>query len=138
MMKSTRKQYPSALKAKIVLEAIRETKTVAALATEHQIHPNLITKWKQIATTELPTLFERGATRDEKAEAQEGKVAELYQVYNLTPEARRALAERDEAAGLPLLWQAELLSVSRGSLYYRPRPAQDQEVAVKHRLDECA
>jgi len=46
------------------------------------------------------------------------------------------LAERDEAAGLPLLWQAELLSVSRGSLYYRPRPAQDQEVAVKHRLDE--
>jgi len=79
MMKSTRKQYPSALKAKIVLEAIRETKTVAALATEHQIHPNLITKWKQIATTELPTLFERGATRDEKAEAQEGKVAELYQ-----------------------------------------------------------
>ena len=43
MMKRTRKQYPSVLEAKIVLEAIRETKTVVALATEHQTHPNLIT-----------------------------------------------------------------------------------------------
>ena len=79
MMKRTRKQYLPALKAKIVLEAIRETKTVSELATEHQIHPNLITKWKQIATTEFPTLFERGAIKDEKVEAQEARIAELYQ-----------------------------------------------------------
>ena len=78
-MKRTRKQYSPALKAKIVLEAIRETKTVSELATEHQIHPNLITKWKQVATTELPTLFERGAIKDEKVEAQEARIAELYQ-----------------------------------------------------------
>jgi len=30
-----RKQYSSALKAKIVVEALRETKTVAQLAAEH-------------------------------------------------------------------------------------------------------
>jgi len=41
----------------------------------------------------------------------------------------------DAQAELPLIWQAELLSVSRSSLYYQPRPAKDQEVAVKHRLD---
>ena len=44
--------------------------------------------------------------------------------------------ERDAAAELPILWQAELLCVSRASLYYQPRPAQDQEIAIKHRLDE--
>lgn len=37
---------------------------------------------------------------------------------------------------LPLLQQADLLSLSRASLYYQPRPAQTEEVRVKHRLDE--
>lgn len=37
---------------------------------------------------------------------------------------------------MPLLWQAELLSVSRSRLYYAARPAREQEVTVKHRLDE--
>ena len=78
-MKRPRKQYPSALKAKIVLEVLRETKTITELASEHQIHPNLITKWKQAAIADLPTLFERGTATDEKAEALEAKVAELYQ-----------------------------------------------------------
>lgn len=55
-----RKQYSPALKAKIVIEALRETKTITELAAQHQIHPNLITKWKQAAIQDLPSLFERG------------------------------------------------------------------------------
>jgi len=78
-MKRTRKQYPSALKAKIVLEALGETKTVVQLAAEHQIHPNLIAKWKQTAVADLSTLFERGTVRDQNAQVQEAKLAELYQ-----------------------------------------------------------
>ncbi len=78
-MKTARKQYPSALKAKIVLEALRESKTIAELAAEHQIHPNLITKWKQTALAELTSVFERGPIKDEKAQAQETRIAELYQ-----------------------------------------------------------
>jgi putative transposase len=74
-----RKQYSPTLKAKIVVEALRETKTITELAAEHQMHPNLIAKWKQTALAELPTLFERGAVKDEKAEAQERKIDELYQ-----------------------------------------------------------
>lgn len=63
----------------IVLEALRETKTLSELAAEHQVHPNLITKWKQTAVADLGTLFERGADRDDKAATQEAKIAELYQ-----------------------------------------------------------
>ena len=37
---------------------------------------------------------------------------------------------------MPLLWQADLLSLSRGSLYYKPHPVCSQEVHIKHRLDE--
>ena len=78
-MKRTRKQYPATLKAKIVLEALRETKTISELASEHQVHPNLITKWKQMAVADLGALFERGADRDDQAASQEAKIAALYQ-----------------------------------------------------------
>ena len=32
--------------------------------------------------------------------------------------------------------QAELLSISRRSLYYQPKPPPPEEVAIKHRIDE--
>lgn len=37
---------------------------------------------------------------------------------------------------LPLLQQADLLSLSRSSLYYQPVPPSAREVAIKHRIDE--
>jgi putative transposase len=48
---------------------------------------------------------------------------------------RRALVEREEPE-LPLTVQAELLGVSRSSLYYQPRMPSAEEVAIKHRIDE--
>ena len=47
---------------------------------------------------------------------------------------RRTLVER--ASGeLPLSVQAQLLSISRASLYYRPVPPSAEEIALKHRID---
>ena len=46
-----------------------------------------------------------------------------------------ALVER-ESSELPLTQQAELLSVSRSSLYYQSREPSAEEIAVKHRIDE--
>jgi transposase len=74
-----RKQHSAAFKAQIVVEALRETKTLAQIAAENQLHPTLVTKWKAEALEGLTTLFERGAAKDEKVEAQERKIAELYQ-----------------------------------------------------------
>lgn len=37
---------------------------------------------------------------------------------------------------LPLKMQADLLSVSRSSVYYQPRPPSAEEVQLKHRIDE--
>ena len=80
-----RKQYTAAFKAQIVLEALREAKTGAQIASEHQLHPNLVTKWKQEAITELPVVFERKNTQAQVQEVQEQKVAQLYeQIGRLT------------------------------------------------------
>ncbi len=45
------------------------------------------------------------------------------------------LVERAEGE-LPLSLQADLLSLSRASLYYQPRPPSAEEVRLKHRIDE--
>ena len=37
---------------------------------------------------------------------------------------------------MPLSIQAELLSLSRASLYYQPRPPSAEEIAIKHRIDQ--
>ncbi|BDI30570.1 transposase [Capsulimonas corticalis] len=78
-MPNTRKQYSAAFKAQVVLEALKETKTVAQLASEHQIHPNLLTKWKQEAIADLALVFERKNSQAKAQEAQEQKVEQLYQ-----------------------------------------------------------
>jgi putative transposase len=52
---------------------------------------------------------------------------------------RQALVERDPSNApdtLPLSVQAELLSLSRSSLYYQPVPPSLEEVTLKHRIDE--
>jgi putative transposase len=42
----------------------------------------------------------------------------------------------DRGHGLPLKRQAELVCLSRGGLYYRPRPVSAADLAVMRRLDE--
>ena len=56
-------------------------------------------------------------------------------VLTLSGAERRRLVERDATADLPLVTQAELLSVSRSSLYYQAAVASPEEVAVKHQID---
>ena len=48
---------------------------------------------------------------------------------------RRALVEREQPE-LPLTVQAELLGISRSSLYYQPKMPSIEEVVIKHRIDE--
>jgi putative transposase len=50
------------------------------------------------------------------------------------PAVRRTLVERANPE-LPLSTQAQLLAVSRASLYYRPVPPSAEEIAIKHRID---
>ncbi len=47
-----------------------------------------------------------------------------------------ALLDWDQSWQAPLVWQADLLSLWRASLHYKPRPASEPQVRIKHRLDE--
>ena len=41
----------------------------------------------------------------------------------------------DRGHDLPIVKQAEVLRISRGSVYYRPRPVPEADLAVMRRLD---
>jgi putative transposase len=42
----------------------------------------------------------------------------------------------DRSHGLPITRQAKVLNVSRGSVYYRPRPPSTADLALIRRMDE--
>ena len=74
-----RKRYTAKKKAQIVLEILREERSIAQIATEYGIHPNQLYKWRAQALEELPRLFE-DERKTEKAlrAAHERELNELY------------------------------------------------------------
>jgi putative transposase len=52
-----RKRLTAGQKAQIVMEALREDKSVALIASENNIHPNQIHKWKKQALEDFVHLF---------------------------------------------------------------------------------
>lgn len=61
MEKGTRRKFSPEFKANVVLEALRERRTVEDIARQYELHPNQITQWKKEATSRLSLVFERGS-----------------------------------------------------------------------------
>ena len=71
-----RKQYDSRFKAQVALEAIKNQQTLAQIASQYQVHPNQVSKWKKQVLEELPEIFNNG--RKPVNLANEQLVDELY------------------------------------------------------------
>lgn len=74
-----RKHYTPQQKTQIVLEILKEEKTVAQIASTNGVHPNQLYRWKGQVLEGLPGLFtnENKAER-EKQVAQEQQIQDLY------------------------------------------------------------
>jgi len=74
-----RKTYSPELKARVVLELLREEKTPAQISSETGVHVNVLQQWKRTALEALPKVFERKNLEiDELRKASEKKEEELY------------------------------------------------------------
>ena len=76
-MASQRRRHPAAFKAKVALEAAKQTKTVAELAKAYQVHPVQISQWKKQLLDGVETLFRDGRRRER--EEGEAVQSELYE-----------------------------------------------------------
>ena len=76
-MTGKRRRHSAAFKARVALEAAKQTKTIAELAKAYQVHPVQISPWKKQLLDGVETLFRDGRQR----EREEGQAiqAELYE-----------------------------------------------------------
>jgi len=75
-MEKLRKKHSPSFKAKVALDAIKEQKTSAELASLYQVHPGQIRNWKGVVLKGLVDLFSdrrKGKERDNEI-----LIAELY------------------------------------------------------------
>jgi len=77
MVQNIRRMHSPAFKAKVALEALKETKTIAELASTYSVHATQITKWKKQALDILTVGFGSGQKQRDKDDRD--LVQELYQ-----------------------------------------------------------
>ena len=75
MAKATRR-HTAKLKFQVVLEALRNEKSLGQIAKAYGVHPNTIGIWKQMLLERGPEIFERGADGHDYAR----RIAELEQL----------------------------------------------------------
>jgi transposase-like protein len=61
-----RNNYTAEFKSKVVLELLREEKTVSQVAAEYGVHPNLISRWKAEFIKKMPAVFSQEAAETDK------------------------------------------------------------------------
>src|SRR6187397_1445410 len=72
----TRRRFTAEFKAKVALEAIQGHRTVAELASKHELHPTQIAAWKREAIGKLAKVFD-----DKGAEIQANRDAEVTKLH---------------------------------------------------------
>jgi len=74
-----RKRFSVSQKAQIILEVLKEERTMAQIASEYGIHPNVIYRWKKQALENLPKLFEDETKKERDLKVEhERLVNDLY------------------------------------------------------------
>ena len=81
-----RKTYSPEFKAKLVMEVFKGERLLNEIASENNVHPNMLIRWKTEAANNLHVLFENeNAKMRKQAKQYEAQIEELYtQIGKLT------------------------------------------------------
>ncbi|MDS1030892.1 transposase [Bacillota bacterium LX-D] len=84
-----RRVFTPEQKANIVLELLKESKTVNELAAEYEIHPNQLKRWKSEALEKMHLVFAKDSNDTEKIKKKHEEEVEVLtkQIGQLTIEA---------------------------------------------------
>ena len=145
MTKRTRRNHTPVFKAKVALAAVKGEKTLAELAQQFDVHVNQITQWKSQLLEGAAGVF--GLDRSEAVSpvvdvkvlhAKIGRVNAGERFFGRRGQQGR-FAERkamiDRGHALPVTRQAQVLQISRGTVYYQPRPVSAADLAIMRQID---
>ncbi|MFN0305915.1 MAG: IS3 family transposase [Burkholderiales bacterium] len=144
MSKRTRRNHSAALKAKVALAAVKSDKTVAEIAQQYEVHPTQVVDWRRQLLDRAADVFGGASTPSQPPvdlKALHAKIGQLALENGFF--RRRAhqggTAERkkmiDRTHKLPVKRQAELVGISRGTVYYRPEPISEADLRLMRRID---
>ena len=144
--------YTPKQKTKVVLELLKEEKTINQLATEFNVTAKTIQNWKKQFLENADKAFETDDTSKQDKEELERLQAENDA---LAKTLGRTTVERDWAVGklksldlsnkktlvdskltITKTRQCELIGVSRSTLYYQAKPISDVNLQILHKMDE--
>ncbi|WP_156948675.1 IS3 family transposase [Bradyrhizobium sp. WSM1417] len=145
MNRRSRRNHTPAFKAKVALAAVKGDRTIAQLAEQFDVHPNQITAWKAQLEGGASGVFGSGSMSPAApaidVKSLHAKIGELTLENGFFRRSAHqgGIAERkamiDREHDLSITKQAEILQISRGSVYYLPRPVPDADLAIMRRLD---
>jgi len=95
-MKKERRKFTAAFKAQVAIEALKERDTLAELAKRFDVHPNMISKWKQEFVERSPEIFSTKSP-EENFEAEKDR---LYSKIGQLEMERDWLKKISKRAGL--------------------------------------
>ncbi|WP_245827370.1 IS3 family transposase [Roseovarius gaetbuli] len=146
MTKRPRRNHSPAFKAKVAVAAIKGEKTLIELAQDFDVHPNQIKQWRDQLLEGATGVFGEAAKAAPEpvidVKTLHAKIGELTLENDFLRRARQggSVAERkkmiDPTAKLSVSRQAIMLGISRGSVYYKPRPVSDADLKLMHRIDK--
>ncbi|MEK6537378.1 MAG: IS3 family transposase [Actinomycetota bacterium] len=146
-MKGKRRQHGADFKARVALAALKGDRTINEVAAHYEVHPAMVTTWKQEALAGLPGLFARRSRKDEAAaEVQQAGLYEqigrlkveldwLKKSSLLGLEERRVMIQIGHPE-ISVRRQCALLGLSRSGFYYEPVGPDAEDLALMRLLDE--
>ena len=76
-MTKKRRQFTSQFKFKVALDAIKELKTISEIASQYNVHPTQVRKWRKQLMAEGPAVF--GNNTAKQLQEQEARETELFE-----------------------------------------------------------
>lgn len=132
-MSKKRRTISAEFKLKIVLETLKGQRMIKEIASEYEVHPNQITKWKKQFYENGPSLFSlEKNTKIDKPDENEvkfyKKIEEQQKVINSLRESlvkypvkqKRQLIEPNNKK-ISIKKQCDLLELTRSAYYYSPK-----------------
>jgi transposase len=73
-----KKTYNGEFKKKVVLEALKEEKTISQIASEYEIDSRQIFRWRNLVTEKMPELFDNKTKGADEIKGLSKKLEESY------------------------------------------------------------
>ncbi|MGV1743153.1 IS3 family transposase [Mycoplasmoides pneumoniae] len=145
MARRPRRNHSNDFKAKVALAAIKAEKTLAELSAEFDVHQNQIIDWKNQLISASSQAFDQSKAPTEppidlkKLHAKIGEQALGNWFFRRCVEETGPLQPQkliDDSLQISVSKQAQLLKVSRGCYYYRPKPVSASDLKLMRCMDE--